>query len=567
MFRVDENGILLPVPMTEEAIKALEIKKHKRSDRWKNNFIRTFHARNDCTVQNLYTDGMGGLVAMLLAHNKIRLILCIFTLCLATGFSCRLPSAYGCAACAGFGSDIYVHVRVTVQNTRMERIDVRWDLSEILSQSLLEQYDVNQDGRLDTEETDALAGFFSETLQPSDYFTTIFVNNRKLSAPDFENPRFEWQPTGAAFMFSMPLSYEIDDVLDLTMQVMDPDFYFMFYYRQDSVTWNRPEGYRLTHNASYFPQVLEISIHPENKSLGTTAPGAAPKQGPTKESEGGLINTRKNDEISWKGKLMSTLSALLQDMHKRLKTYLYNIKTHSGKADIFWLILFAFSYGLLHAAGPGHGKTLVASYLISHRHPFQKALIMSFFIGVVHVFSAFILTAGMLLVLNLVFSAAMQQATLILTRLSGGLIILIAGYLAILKIRAYSASTSHQHSVAAAGFPLTMSETVSCTCAACRPTSHTTDIMMVMTAGIVPCPGTVTVFLFAISLQLYLVGFLAATAMSLGMGVVIFGVSFFSITMRDHLVQRFSRYVYMLEYAAIVIILILGILLLLVDIS
>ena len=504
---------------------------------------------------------------MLIALFKKRLICGLLSLCLMTGFSCGLPSAFGCDACGGFGSDIYVRAHVTVQNNRMEQIDVRWDLSEILSESLLEQYDVNRDGRLDTEETDALAGFFAETLHPSEYFITLSVNNRKLPAPVFKNPRFEWQPTGAAFMFSMPLSYEINDMFDLTMQVMDPDFHFMFYYRHDSVTWNRPEGYRLTNNAPFFPQVLEISIQPENRSFGITSQGAAPKEGATTKSPIDHIKSKKNYDTSWKEKLMTTLSAWLLDMHKRLKTYLYNIKTHNSGADFFWLILFAFSYGLLHAAGPGHGKTLMASYFISHRHPIKKALTMSLLIGTVHVFSAFILTAGMLLVLNLVFSTAMQQATLVLTRLSGGLIILIAGYLAVLKIRAHAASTRHQQSVSTSSFPSVLSETPSCTCAACRPMSHTTDIMMVITAGIVPCPGTVTVFLFAISMQLYLVGFLAATAMSLGMGVVIFSVSFFSITLRNRLAQRFRQCVYMLEYAAIVIILILGILLLLVDIS
>ena len=504
---------------------------------------------------------------MLRTHNKKCLIFWLLSLCLVAGFLCRLPSAFGCAACGGSEAYINVQVHVTVQDTRMERIDVRWDLSEIQSNHVLLLYDINRDGQLDKKEIDALAVFFLETLQTSDFFTTISVNNRKLSGPDFENPRFEWNPTDKAFTFSVPLSYEINDMLDLTMQVMDPDFDFMFYYRHDSVTWNSPEGYRLINNAATFPQVLEISIQPENGSSVATAPGAATKQGPTQKSAVGQSQSNKNEAISWNGKLMTTLSLWLQNLHKRLKTYLYNIKNHSSKADIFWLILFAFSYGLLHAAGPGHGKTLVASYLISHRHPLQKALTMSLLIGVVHVFSAFVLTAGMLLTLHLVFTTAMQQATLILTRLSGGLIILIAGYLTVLKIRAYAASTSHQHSVAAAGFPLPLSETPSCTCAACKPTTRTTDTMMVITAGIVPCPGTVTVFLFAISLQLYLVGFLAATAMSLGMGVVIFGVSYFSITMRDHLVQRFRRYVYMLEYAAIVIILILGILLLLVDVA
>lgn len=503
---------------------------------------------------------------MLLTHHKIRLICWLLCLGLLTLFAYRLPSAFGCSLC---GSDPYINVQVhvTVQDSRMEQIDFCWDLSEILNEHILYEYDLNRNGQLDTEETDALADFFLETLQPSDYFTTISVNNQKLSAPDFENPRFEWQPDRRTFRYSVPLSYEIKDILNLTIQVMDPDFDFMFYYRNDSVTWNSPKGYRLTNNAASFPQVLEISIQPENGSPAATAQNAAPKEGSAKKSAVGLIKSNESDEKSWNKKLMATLSAMLQDMHKRLKTYLYNIKNHSSKADIFWLILFAFFYGLLHAAGPGHGKTLVASYLISNRHPLQKALTMSLLIGAVHVFSAFLLTAGMLMVLNLVFSTAMQQTTLILTRLSGGLIILIAAYLAVKKIRAYAISRHHQTGVADTGFPLTNSETSSCSCAACKGTSHTTDIMVVITAGIVPCPGTVTVFLFAISLQLYLVGFLAAAAMSLGMGAVIFGVSFFSITMRDHLVQRFRRYVFMLEYVAIVIIFILGILLLLVDVS
>lgn len=502
---------------------------------------------------------------MQLINYKTRLIFCLVFLCLVTGFICRLPSAFGCAHCGDFDY-ITVKVHVTVQNNRMEQIDVSWDLSELVSNSILHTYDVNRNGRLDGEEIDALSVFFLETLKSSDYLTKLSVNNQKLSTPDFENIRFKWQPAGKAFTFSVPLSYEINDMLDLTMEIMDPDFDFMFYYRDDSVTWNRPEGYRLVNNAGSFPQVLKISIQPADGSVAAAPPGAASTQGPTKKSGIDPIKSNTNDAISWNGKLMSTLSVWLQNLHKRLKSYLYNIKNHSSKADIFWLILFAFSYGLLHAAGPGHGKTLVASYLISHSHPIQKALTMSLLIGVVHVFSAFVLTAGMLLTLNLVFSTAMQQTTLILTRLSGGLIILIAGYLTVLKIRAY-ASTHHQASVAAAGVPVSFSETPSCTCASCRPASHTTDTMMVITAGIVPCPGTVTVFLFAISLQLYLVGFLAATAMSLGMGVVIFGVSYFSITMRDHLVQRFRRYVYMLEYGAIVVILTLGILLLLVDIA
>jgi ABC-type uncharacterized transport system substrate-binding protein len=203
----------------------------------------------------------------------------ISILCLPVMLAGTVSSAFACAACAGVGSDIYVRIHVTIQDNGIQQIDVRWDLSEMLSQSLLEQYDVNGDGILDDKEARLLTAFFSEVLHSSDYFTTITVNERKLNTLGFESPRFEWQPAGAGFIYSIPLNAHIKDMLDLTVQVMDPDFNFTFYYRPDSVTWNQPKGYRLSHNARRFPQILTISIQPENGSTVIPSPQASHRAG------------------------------------------------------------------------------------------------------------------------------------------------------------------------------------------------------------------------------------------------------------------------------------------------
>ncbi|MFO7885577.1 MAG: hypothetical protein R6U68_12210, partial [Desulfobacteraceae bacterium] len=65
---------------------------------------------------------------MQLINYETRLIFCLIFLCLVTGFIYRLPSAFGCAHCGDFDY-ITVKVHVTVQNNRMEQIDVSWDLS------------------------------------------------------------------------------------------------------------------------------------------------------------------------------------------------------------------------------------------------------------------------------------------------------------------------------------------------------------------------------------------------------------------------------------------------------
>jgi ABC-type nickel/cobalt efflux system permease component RcnA len=51
--------------------------------------------------------------------------------------------------------------------------------------------------------------------------------------------------------------------------------------------------------------------------------------------------------------------------------------------------------------------------------------------------------------------------------------------------------------------------------------SHSTDWGVVLSAGMVPCPGTVTIFIFALSSGEYLLGFLSALCMSLGMSFII----------------------------------------------
>jgi ABC-type nickel/cobalt efflux system permease component RcnA len=61
-----------------------------------------------------------------------------------------------------------------------------------------------------------------------------------------------------------------------------------------------------------------------------------------------------------------------------------------------------------------------------------------------------------------------------------------------------------------------------------------------------------------------LVGVLAAAAMSLGMGSVIFAVSAVGITSRNRLAKRYNKLTRLLEFSSLGIIFILGLLLLLV---
>ncbi len=184
-------------------------------------------------------------------------------LCLPLVLSPAPPSALGCAACAGTGSDIYVRVHAVVENHHLIRVTIRWDFSETVVRMLMHEYDQNNDGRLDPTEKQALEAYFSSKLVDFDCFSTLTINRRAVTDAVYDNQRLFMDASSPGFQYDVPLNLAIEDGIDLTLQVLDPDARFNFYYRHDSVTWNKPRGYALVHNAFVFPKKLEVRIEHE----------------------------------------------------------------------------------------------------------------------------------------------------------------------------------------------------------------------------------------------------------------------------------------------------------------
>ncbi|MCC2096210.1 MAG: high frequency lysogenization protein HflD, partial [Hyphomicrobiales bacterium] len=49
----------------------------------------------------------------------------------------------------------------------------------------------------------------------------------------------------------------------------------------------------------------------------------------------------------------------------------------TDRAALWTLIGIAFAYGVFHAAGPGHGKAVVASYMLANERALKRGLIIS----------------------------------------------------------------------------------------------------------------------------------------------------------------------------------------------
>ena len=50
----------------------------------------------------------------------------------------------------------------------------------------------------------------------------------------------------------------------------------------------------------------------------------------------------------------------------------------SDGSAVWTLLLVSFAYGIFHAAGPGHGKAVISSYLVANQETARRGIVLSF---------------------------------------------------------------------------------------------------------------------------------------------------------------------------------------------
>jgi nickel/cobalt transporter (NicO) family protein len=94
-----------------------------------------------------------------------------------------------------------------------------------------------------------------------------------------------------------------------------------------------------------------------------------------------------------------------------------------------WTLMgIAFVYGVFHAAGPGHGKAVISSYLLANDETWRRGVALSFASALVQSFTA-ILIVGVAAVLLGGTAKMMGQAVRVIEIVSYGLIILLGSRL------------------------------------------------------------------------------------------------------------------------------------------
>ena len=213
--------------------------------------------------------------------------------------------------------------------------------------------------------------------------------------------------------------------------------------------------------------------------------------------------------ISFFGKLIRKNAALQNDIKNRFAILATDYSSSKSMKIIMMLFFLAFIYGVFHSLGPGHGKIFIFSYILTEKPKVIRAISISYMIAFIHAISGLVVALGIIFILKeyTSFSYTSSSSTDIISRISFGIMIIIGLYMIFKTI--FKKNEHHHES---------------------KSESNKKQLIpFVLTAGLVPCPGTIIIVTFLASLNLLYVGILSVIFIILGMGITISAIGIISI--------------------------------------
>lgn len=258
---------------------------------------------------------------------------------------------------------------------------------------------------------------------------------------------------------------------------------------------------------------------------------------------------------------------------------------HAG----FILIGLSLAYGVFHAVGPGHGKAVIASYLLATGDTLKRGIAISFASAFAQALTAIVVVSIGAILLN-VTAVTMTRATDALEIASFALIAICGVWLLWSKTlgrhedaagtapHIHDASCAVNHgrlglsgtnlagnlgsglgrnlggsprlAFTAAPVSATAVSSFTCDCShshAPDPRTLTAPLTLrsawtaILAVGIRPCSGAVIVLVFALSQKLWWVGILSVLAMALGTGVTVAVLAALAVKAKDIALRLSNR--------------------------
>lgn len=238
--------------------------------------------------------------------------------------------------------------------------------------------------------------------------------------------------------------------------------------------------------------------------------------------------------------------------HRELTGALSGLADGGGAAAGWGLVLASFLYGVFHAAGPGHGKAIVTTYLLTHRQRMARGVMIAVAGAFCQGLTALFIVYGLIILAGWLPSDA-SAATGWSERLSYALVMLLGGLLAVRALSRLtaaarrrlapglamatapgSAHVHHDHENHCGHSHGPSADEIG------RATGAFTILGLILSIGMRPCSGAVLVLVFAYAAGIALAGIAAVAAMSAGTALAVAGLAFLAVHARQWISARFA---------------------------
>lgn len=238
------------------------------------------------------------------------------------------------------------------------------------------------------------------------------------------------------------------------------------------------------------------------------------------------------------------LLAWQRDLHRSLTLAMTELAQAPTATTWGVLLGVSFGYGVFHAAGPGHGKAVLATYLASHGGAVRRALGLSFAAALLQGVTAILLVVVLVYLLGWVTRQAMGSVATV-EHVSFLLVATLGGWLCWRAVSQLRVAYAPRHTSSPADHAHGSEGHHHC----CHGAHHIepeqaldkrTALMTVLAIGIRPCSGAVLMVGAASLLGNVLLGMAAVLAMSLGTGLTVSLLALATIVARDWARRRLA---------------------------
>ena len=215
-----------------------------------------------------------------------------------------------------------------------------------------------------------------------------------------------------------------------------------------------------------------------------------------------------------------------QTFYRSLTEAIKAMRTDGSHINV--LVWLSFVYGIFHAAGPGHGKAVISSYMLANELAARRGIALAFASAALQAVSAIVIIAALLFVLR---GAGIRQAELTnwLEIASYTGVTLLGAWLLYTKITGHGHHHRHhhhhdgEHDHHHAPDPNALAGKLSLRQAWAA----------IAAVGLRPCSGAIIVLTFAFLNGLYLAGIASAFAMAAGTGITVATLAALAVWAKD----------------------------------